>query len=175
MGLSKETTKLEAEKLFNMYFQMNSKLDTIVYCLQNDFNLTRFADFVHHSLSHLMPLWADNIQEFADLRGDKFHRSALQASVGDYNSPIECMKDAYEYCLELERQLNIGIKTAIQNDDLMYEDFLRDFNFSKQAQLTHQIYKFKVALEDYDEDNIVALFNKDFDSYIIPYFKAKED
>lgn len=159
-----EQTKIEFEKLFNMYFQLNSKLDSVVYVIQSKFNLIKFAERLH-KLSHLAPVYADSIQNFADLRGVVFHREQLLAENMEYESPLDCINDVFDYCLLIEKQLKVLIHTAIDNDDLMIEDFARDFSITIQAPFTHQFYKYVCALRNYDEENITSLFNSDFEAY----------
>lgn len=169
MSLIKENVHFALQKCFNDYFQLNSILDDYVYFLQNDSNLTDYADFVHEKMSHLAPLFADKLQEWADLREDRLYRSALDKNP-DFDSIIKWTKYAYDYCITIEKDLYDAIMIAVDEKDIT-EDLIRSFFVEDQAAFTHQLKKFLTAIERYEEDDLLPTFNKDFKSYIISYFK----
>lgn len=164
--MTKNSTLQEVQKLFDMYFQANSMLDNIVYALDIDFNMSKFADFIHIQISHKMPLLADEINDFGRLRGDRFFRGALVANDRQYISALEALGDIRNYFIQIEEQLNHTIDVAINDGMKMWEDFLRTFQVDEQAKYTHQIRKFISGLSDYAEDGIVASFARDFVAYI---------
>jgi ferritin len=164
--MTKQGTLIEVQKLFDMYFQANSLLDSVVYSIDIDFNMPQFADFIHLQISHIMPLLADKLNDFGRLRGDKFNRGALEPNVSNYTSPYMCMYIVTEYFTKIEEQIDTAINMAIRDNMKMWEDFLRGFQVSEQSKYTHQINVFGKAIKSYEDDNILSSFNKDFKSYI---------
>ena len=164
-NLVSERLHNELQLAFNMYFEYNSFLDDSVYYFQKRANMPAYASWLHRQLSHRTPDFSDQLQEFDDLRGDEFYRGVI-AENPKFDSPIDYMKYALGFSLIIERQLRKIIDISIEEGDNSIEDFVRAFQVEKQAPFTHQIAKFLRALEDYDEDNIVASFNKDFESFI---------
>lgn len=166
MGMTKNKTLKEVQKLFDMYFQANSLLDSASYFLDIDCIMPRFADFIHEHMAHAMPLIADQISDFARLRGDKLHRGGLEARLSNFDSAYTCMYDIFKYFINIEEQIDIATNTAKTEDMKMWEDFLRELQISKQSAFTHQASVFLKAIKAYERDGILSSFNKDFKSYI---------
>jgi hypothetical protein len=164
--MTKQGTLIEVQKLFDMYFQANSLLDSVVYSIDIDFNMPKFSDFIHLQISHIMPLLADKINDFGRLRGDKFNRGALEQNLSNYESVNACMLKVFEYFVEIERQIDTAINISIRENMKMWEDFLRGFQVSEQSKYTHQIEVFYKAITLYENESILCSFNKDFKSYI---------
>jgi hypothetical protein len=173
MGLTSEKTLQKVQSLFDEFFNLNSLLDRHVYLLDNKWNLPKYQDYVHHSISHAMPLLADLVQDFGSLRGDLFHRGMVPAHNEDYNSVSEMTQSYVMELAEVEKLCADCIYTAIENKDLMYEDFIRDFEINKVAPLIKQAVVFYNAIKSYEQENSIAKWNKDFTTYIIPQFQDK--
>lgn len=172
-SLIKQETHRELERCFNDYFQFNLILDDYVYFLQHNTNLIKYADFIHHKISHLAPLLADDLQEWADKRNDRLYRAKLELGQ-DFASILEWTQYILEYSLKIESDLYNAIKVAIDEEDIT-EDMLRAFYVDKQSNVTYQILKFNEAIRHYAESDILPSFNEDFESYVIPYFKDEDD
>lgn len=166
MGLTKIDTLKEVQKLFDMYFQANSLLDNVVYAFDIDFNMSKFADFLHLHISHEMPLLADKLNDFGRLRGDRFVRGALYANDEKYADEVTALNEVLQFFLEIEKQTDIAINTAIKDNMKVWEDFLRSFQVDEQVKYTHQINKFLQGLNEYIEYGIKPSFSKDFGTYI---------
>jgi len=171
MSLIKNRVHNELQKCFNDYFQLNLIMDDYVYYLQNKANLIKYADMIHNSMSHLAPIYADAIQEWADLREDRFQRDNLELSE-DFENVVDWTQYVYDYCLEIENDLYNVIMVASEEKDIS-EDFVRGFFIENQVPFTHQISKFLDAIKRYSENDLLPSFNKDFSSYIIPEFQSK--
>lgn len=174
MGLTSTNTLTEIQKLFDMFFQGNAFFDRLVYVFDIKFNMPKFQDFLHHGISHKLPLDADALQEFGSLRGDLFYRGALTEEQKDYSSVSAALHDAVIFFAELEKQCGVAIHTAIDNGDLMYEDFLRDFEIKVIAPYEKQMIVLYTAAVDYERENAIVKFNNDFGAYILPQFEVDD-
>jgi hypothetical protein len=170
MGLTSDNTLREVQKLFDMFFQGNALFDRLVYLLDIKFNMPKFQSFMHHAISHRLPLDADKIQEFGSLRGDLFYRGALTEASEDYASVSAAIHAGAIFFAEVEKQCGIVIRTAIENGDLMYEDFIRDFEIHTVAPYIKQMVVLYTAALDYERENSIAKFNGDFSDFVIPEF-----
>lgn len=167
MGLTSKNTLGTVQKLFDKFFDLNAMLDRQVYLLDIKWNLPKYQDYVHHEIAHLFPVLADEIQGFGSLRGDLFFRGAIAEHNEDYES-VSDLTQAYVLGLaELEKLCSVAIKVAIENDDIMYEDFLRDFEVKNIAKLEKQAIVFYEAIKAYELEGNLYKWNKDFKSYII--------
>lgn len=166
MDLTKNEIRISAQKIYDMFFQSNSILDNVSNALDVSFNLPLFGEYIHLHTSHPQPLIADLITDFARLRGTRIGRGALEANLYDFKSPIEAMQEAFDYHLAIEDEISKTIDLCISLNDKKWEDFFRAFQVDNVIKYTHQFAKFIDGLKDYDEDNIVASFNKDFKAYI---------
>lgn len=170
MGLTSENTLREVQKLFDLFFQGNALFDRIVYVLDIKFNQHKFQDFMHHTISHRLPLDADKIQEFGSLRGDLFYRGALTEERDDYTSVSAALHAGALFFADVEKQCGVAIQTAIDNGDLMYEDFIRDFEVHVVAPYIKQLIVLYTAASDYERENSIAKFNDNFDSFVLAEF-----
>lgn len=167
MGLTSEKTLQVVQKLFDKFFDINALLDRQVYLLDIKWNLPKYQDYVHHEIAHLMPSLADDIQLFGSLRGDLFYRGKIDEHKEDYNSVSELTEKYIMELSNLEDLCRDAIKTASENDDIFYEDYLRDFSFNKVVPLTKQAVVFYNAIRMYEEKGNLEKWNKDFTSFII--------
>lgn len=172
MGLTSENTLREAQRLFDMFFQGNALFDRIVYVLDIKFNLPKFQDFMHHGISHRLPLDADEIQDFGSLRGDLFYRGALNEESEDYSSVSAALHAGAMFFAEVEKQCAVVIQTAIENGDLMYEDFIRDFEIRTVAPYVKQFIVLYNAALEYEREGTIAKFNDDYATFVIAKFKG---
>lgn len=172
MGLTTENTLREVQKLFDMFFQGNALFDRMVYVLDIKFNQHKFQDFMHHNISHRLPLDADKIQEFGSLRGDLFYRGALTEEIDDYSSVSAALHAGAMFFAEVEKQCGVVIQTAIDNGDLMYEDFIRDFEIHTVAPYIKQLIVLYTAASDYERENSIAKFNDNFHSFVLAEFEG---
>ena len=167
MGLTSKPTLDVIQRLFDKFFDLNSLLDRHVYLLDIKFNLPKYQDYVHHSISHEMPLFADKIQEFGSLRGDMLYRGIVPEHREDYNK-VQDLTESYVLALgDVEKLCGEAINTAISQGDLMYEDYIRSFEVDVVAPLIKQATVFYRAIKDYEDRNELYKWNKDFSSYII--------
>lgn len=167
MGMTSEKSLLEIQKLYDMCFQINSRLDRMVYLLDIEFNLPKFQDYFHHKISHLFPLLADKIQDFGSKLRDLFYRGSLEKSNSTYETVSSMMADFVALISNLQLQCVNAIKVCIENDDIMYEDFLRDFQKNEIVPLLKQSTIFHNATRDYEENNNIYKWNSDFTTYVI--------
>ena len=172
MGLTSKSTLDAVQKVFDKFFDLNSLLDRDVYLLDIKWNMPKFQKYLHENHSHQFPLLADKVQEFGSLRGDLFYRSAVPAHNQDYEKVSDMFKDYAFQLSELEDMFASAIYTAIENKDLMYEDFMRSFQVEEIAKFTKQVAVFYEAIKSYENDSQVFKFNKDFESWIIEEFKG---
>lgn len=172
--LAKQRTAEELQKLVDGAFELNSIFDNIAYGLSEDLHLPKFADFVHHVLAHSFPVdFADAIQSFANARGVRIVRGIVPSHTTIYTSPIDAVSEGYVALLNYETMLDRAIDVCIEDGDKPTEDFLRGISSNILPYYIHQLSWFVKGLKSFDEDNLVALFNKEYDGYIIDYFRNR--
>jgi hypothetical protein len=167
MGLTKTETLSKIQLLFDKFFDANALLDRQVYLLDIMWNMPHYQDYIHHSISHLMPLLADDIQTFGSLRGDLFYRGIVPEHKETYDTVTALTEDYVSMLGDIESLCSQCILLASKNEDLMYEDFLRDFEINKIAKLTKQATIFYNAIRSYESSGNIFKWEDDFDSYII--------
>lgn len=171
-GLTSKETLSAVQKVFDKFFDLNSLLDRDVYLLDIKFNMPKFQKYIHEEHSHKMPLLADELQEFGSLRGDLFYRDIVPSHQEDYELVSEMFKSYAFELSNLEDLFANAIKVAIENNDLMYEDFLRSFEVERIAKYTKQVAVFYQAIREYENSKQLFKFNKEFESWIIDDFKG---
>lgn len=174
MGLTDEKALKEIQTLFDMCFIANAKLDRQVYVLDIKFNQPNFQNWYHNKISHYFPELADKIQEFGSLRSDLFYRGAIDIENKDYVTVSDIMEEFTLYLSKMENQISKAIDVCIEVNDKFYEDFLRDFGFTKLAPLMKQAVVFYNATREYEAHNDIHKWNKDFGSYIIQELKGQD-
>lgn len=176
MELTKPSTAEQFQKLVDFSFNLNSIFDNIVYGLEKELRMPDFASFIHHTLSHSFPLdFADSIQEFALSRGVRIKRGIVPANERIYSSAREAIQEGYNRLVEFEKVLDTAIEICIDDGSKPSEDFLRNISAELLPNYIFQMSQFIEGLKAYEADGITSSFNKDFDSFIIPYFKDKEE
>lgn len=174
--LTKPRTAEAFQKLVDFSFYLNSIFDNIVYGLEKELRMPLFASFVHHTLSHSFPLdFADSIQEFALSRGVRITRGIVSPNTKIYTRATEAIEDGYKALVEFEKELDTAIEICIDDGSKPSEDFLRNISSNLLPNYIFQMAQFRDGLKAYEDDGIISSFNKDFDSFIIPYFKDTED
>ncbi|WP_297419568.1 hypothetical protein [Clostridium sp.] len=166
-GLTNPKILIEIQKLVDMMFQGNSLHDNIVYSMATYLCVPHLYEFMHYSISHEFPILADNITDFAILRNDVIHRGALVENNKTYNNIVECLQDSYDCFIEIQKQVEIAIDSAIENKDKAFEDFLRSFNVDKISLYIKQMKNLLDGAKSYASSGILPLFNRDFKKYII--------
>lgn len=175
MGLTSEKTLDRIQALFDKMFDINSLLDRQVYLLDINWNMPKYSNFLHHKISHEFPLYADKIQEFGSLRGDLFFRGVVPAHRENYDSVASLTEDFVMAVADAEKLCQECIYSAIDNKDLMYEDFIRSFQVDVIAPMVKQSVVFYNAIKEYEKNNDIRKWNKDFDDWIIPHFEEEDD
>lgn len=162
-GLTNKESLAEIQKLFDMCFQANAKMDRIVYVLDLVFNLTKFQEYVHENIAHLFPSLADDIERFGRNCGDLFEREGANDT---YERASDTMKEFVTIMAELSLQTDKAIEACAKNKD-NYEDFLRDFRKNKIIPLLRQANVFYKAISCFDNNENLCKWNSEFDDYIV--------
>ena len=163
---SKETLK-EVQQLVDNYFQANSLLDNIVYDFNYRFIQNNFIEYLHKQISHLMPQLADKITDFGVQTNDRFFRGAIAENNLQFSTISDGLRVANEFINKIEEQIQITINMAVEQGDQKWEDFMRDFSIKEQAIVSKQLDKLLKAAVQYEKENNIGSFNKDFDSFNI--------
>ena len=172
MGMTSEKALKEVQGLFDMCFDCNSLADRVSYVLSLRYNMVDFGNWVHHSIAHYFTgdALADGIQAFGDKRGDLFYRGTVGEHKEDYANAEDCLKALSMAVGNLEAQCKKAIHICAENDDLSYEDYLRDVNKGAIAPLLKQVTVFYNQMVAYADTRDTHKFNKDFRAWIIPEF-----
>ena len=170
MGLTSEIALNEIQKLFDMCFHLNAKLDRQVYVLDIKFNCPKLQGY-WHNISHKFPVIADSIQEFGSLRGELFYRGETPIENKNYDRISDIFYDFAMDMADMEKQCNLAIDKCIETNNKFYEDFLRDFGFKTLAPYTKQATVFYKMAKDYENSGSQYKINRDFPSFVINEFK----
>jgi len=65
MFLSEKSSEA-LDQLYGAFFDLNATLDRVASIMLNTWSMPQASDIVHHKLSHLMPLLADDISAIKD-------------------------------------------------------------------------------------------------------------
>lgn len=174
MGLTSESTLYKVQTLFDKLFSINSLLDRHVYLLDIKWNMPKYQDYLHHKVSHRFPLLADRIQEFGSIRGDLFYRGIVPEHKEEYDSVSDLTKSYVMELAEVEKLCSECIYTAIDNKDLMYEDFIREFEIEVIAPMEKQAVVFYDAIKEYEKAGDIRKWNKDYTAFILPDSDEKD-
>lgn len=168
-GLTSEETLTEVQKLIDMMFQGNAILDNVVYQMNvSPLNTPKLYEFTHFTLSHSLPsVFADAVSDFMMERNDRIYRGKIEGSNKIYSNIIKCFEDIVDVFEGINNQLSICIDSAIDNNDKPVEDFLRSFLVNVGTPYWKQAKVLLDAINQYDENGILASFNKDYESYLI--------
>ena len=165
-GLTNLKTVECIQDLVDLLFHGNAILDNVAYATDTYLNTPKLSAFIHHSISHILPLLADDITDYGKQNNDVFHRGAIPEESKEFTDIIDCLQDMYNLFLDIRKQVKLCIKTAIANDDTDFEDFLRDFNYNKLSIYIKQSKTLLEGAKQYKLDNNLADFNDDFEDYI---------
>lgn len=94
MLISKQTSEALIE-VYGVFFDLNATLDVASSIMMNKWTMPQASDIVHHRLSHLMPLLADQISEIQDNYNIVTYRPEVHRDFRDYDN----LKDMFETIL----------------------------------------------------------------------------
>ena len=175
-GLTNEVSLNEIQKLFDLYFDANSLCDRMAYIFSIKYNMVDFANWFHHNICHYFTgdNGADGIEAFGELRQDLFYRGLVPEHKEDYESMSKALEILTLKVKELEDQCVRAIKSCAETNNLSYEDFLRSFNVDKIVPLLKQSIVLYNAVLEYEKNDCLCKWNKDYEAYLLPQFKGGE-
>ena len=172
-GLTEKETLIEVIKLYNMGFDFNARCDRAAYVLSVSMNYPNLGDFVHHKFAHNIvgDNFSDKIEHYGELRHDLFYRDAIEVHSEDYNSISDLFESLVFAVVDIQNQCLKTIHVAAEKNDLGYEDLLREINKDYITILLKQCMVLQEAAKKYDRDNKGYKFEKDFNIYLLDFFK----
>lgn len=172
MGLTNEKSLKEIIQVYNLCFDINSLCDRIAYILSINYNMVDFGNWFHHEIAHLFTgdKFADGIESFGELRGDLFYRGNVPEHSETYSSVSDCMEYFVFKIVELQNQTIKAIKECAINNDIAYEDYLREFNKNEIAKILKQSTVLYEAIKSYEDNNSLYKWNKDYKSWVLKDF-----
>lgn len=131
MFLNKETSE-SLDILYGAFFDLNATLDRVASVMLNDFSMPNASDIVHHRISHLMPILADDISTIKD----NYNESSIRPMVHKDDRNYSNLKDMFETVLkefgEVYEIIKMTDKVARENQDFnVHGDlikFMQKFN-----------------------------------------------
>ena len=112
-------------------FFMNAVCDRMVYVMQGQWFLTKFASEFHHKIAHAYPDWADKLGDILLGEGENVTRGSVDAQVQDYQSPAQLLASYRDEVLATRRVLGGAYYTAFDNTEAgvaaVLADILEDF------------------------------------------------
>ena len=112
-------------------FFMNALCDRMVYVMQGQWFLTKFASEFHHKIAHAYPDWADKLGDILLGEGENVTRGSVDAQVQDYQSPAQLLASYRDEVLATRRVLGGAYYTAFDNTEAgvaaVLADILEDF------------------------------------------------
>ena len=112
-------------------FFMNALCDRMVYVMQGQWFLTKFASEFHHKIAHAYPEWADKLGDILLGEGENVIRGAVESQAQDYQSPAQLLASYRDEVLATRRVLGDAYYTAFDNAEAgvsaVLADILEDF------------------------------------------------
>ena len=112
-------------------FLMNAICDRMVYVMQGQWFLTKFASEFHHKIAHAYPDWADKLGDILLGEGENVTRGSVDAQAQDYQSPAQLLASYRDEALVTRRVLGDAYYTAFDNTEAgvaaVLADILEDF------------------------------------------------
>lgn len=112
-------------------FSMNALCDRMVYVIEGQWFLTKFAGEFHHKIAHAYPDWADKLGDILLGEGENVTRGSVDAQAQDYQSPAQLLAAYRDEVLTTRRVLGDAYYTAFDNAEAgvaaVLADILEDF------------------------------------------------
>lgn len=124
--LLSEALSKRLSDIMNMYFQYNRILDALVDYLDVDMNMNMMSNYIHETYAHRAPLDADRYRDFNSANSRRTFYGNIDASEGNYESPIAGFEYALEYVLKIMDSIQDGIDLAKSEGDEDSKKFLQE-------------------------------------------------
>ena len=112
-------------------FFMNTLCDRMVYVMQGQWFLTKFASEFHHKIAHAYPDWADKLGDVLLGEGENVIRGPVDAQAQDYQSPAQLLAVYRDEALATRRMIGDAYYAAFDNAEAgvaaVLADILEDF------------------------------------------------
>ena len=112
-------------------FFMNALCDRMVYVMQGQWFLTKFASEFHHKIAHAYPGWADKLGDILLGEGENVIRGAVESQAQDYQSPAQLLAVYRDEALATRRMIGDAYYAAFDNAEAgtaaVLADILEDF------------------------------------------------
>lgn len=112
-------------------FFMNALCDRMVYVMQGQWFLTKFASEFHHKIAHAYPEWADKLGDILLGEGENVIRGAVESQAQDYQSPAQLLAVYRDEVLATRRMIGDAYYAAFDNAEAgiaaVLADILEDF------------------------------------------------
>lgn len=112
-------------------FFMNALCDRMVYVMQGQWFLTKFASEFHHKIAHAYPEWADKLGDILLGEGENVIRGAVESQAQDYQSPAQLLAVYRDEALAARRMIGDAYYAAFDNAEAgiaaVLADILEDF------------------------------------------------
>lgn len=112
-------------------FFMNALCDRMVYVMQGQWFLTKFASEFHHKIAHAYPDWADKLGDILLGEGENAIRGSVESQAQDYQSPAQLLAVYRDEALAARRMIGDAYYAAFDNAEAgiaaVLADILEDF------------------------------------------------
>lgn len=112
-------------------FSMNALCDRMVYVMEGQWFLTKFAGEFHHKIAHAYPDWADKLGDILLGEGETVTRGPVDAQAQDYQSPAQLLAVYRDEALATRRMIGDAYYAAFDNAEAgtaaVLADILEDF------------------------------------------------
>lgn len=139
MLINKETTEA-LTTLYGAFFDMNASLDVCSSIMINKWSMPQAGDIVHHKLSHLMPLLADDISKIQDNYNVVTYRPEVHRDFRDYNNLSDMFETMLKEFSEIYEMIKLTIDVALTHKDYNVHsdliEFIRKFNIVMAQMIT---------------------------------------
>lgn len=112
-------------------FFMNALCDRMVYVMQGQWFLTKFASKFHHKIAHAYPDWADKLGDVLLGEGENVTRGPVESQAQDYQSPAQLLEVYRDETLTTRRIIGDAYYAAFDNAEAgiaaVLADILEDF------------------------------------------------
>lgn len=146
-------------------FSMNALCDRMVYVMEGQWFLTKFAGEFHHKIAHAYPDWADKLGDILMGEGENVTRGPIEPQAQDYQSPAQLLAAYRDEVLTTRRVLGDAYYTAFDNAEAgvaaVLADILEDFQEDMAAPAIRMAGKAGQYTNAVDIDSDTELFFPD--------------
>lgn len=167
-GLINDKVSKSLNDLVRLCFESNAKVDRIVNLLDCKFNMPKTSNLLHQKLAHAYPvIFADKLTDYGLLRNNDSNYGNIPVIDKNYETIIQMFEDILEIQMNIEEQVKNTIDISDEERDYSTRIFIENFYVDIVVKYTKQALILLKAIKDFDEKDILPLFDSNIENYMI--------